>query len=281
MYDPTGMWTVSGVLVSATIHGIIGSVVGGVLGGLDALAGGGGFWDVMEGVGNGAMWGFVFGFIGGGLGGLFGKALWLLRAGLIANLIGTAYGVYDSISNGRGWQAAFRLTIGIAGLRAMRKQLFGSTSPEGKPTWLTSVNISEVQAQLEQSLMGRWAWGLAQRLGINIKIVFKPNLGKRGFFRSVENLIVINAARHRSAKEMAITFVHEVIHAFGIRGTVLSEVVARLGSGRGTDSISQAAYLTLLTIKSYGGLLPLIGVGEGGVYVSIFSLEDSEDGSDE
>lgn len=109
--------------------------------------------------------------------------------------------------------------------------------------------------------------------GINIKLFDLPNARWRGGYSSASNEIRLNVAHHSSIEEMAVTFIHEAIHAWGIRGTVLSDVIARVGSGN-ADTLCGSAVLTAMTICQYGGRLPLLGIGEGGILVSLFSTVD-------
>ncbi len=199
---------------------------------------------------------------------------------MILNILGAGYGVGDALLNGNGWQAAFRGTIGLAGLQVVRQQVFSGlrnmVPSFGTPSrGISNVTLAEVNSVLYSSKWGQWATALAGKLGISVRIINTRTVSNRGGYSQGKNEIVLNAGRHNSVEEMAITFIHEAIHAFGIKGTTLSEVIARLGSGR-ADTLGGAAHLTLLTILQYGGRLPLLGHGEGGLLVSLFSLEDSD-----
>jgi len=262
----------SGIAVGA----VIGGMLGGVLGGIDSWLGGGSF---LEGAAWGALFGVAIGATGGAVGAAFGTAgavsVWGARIAFGANALGTAWGTFDSLRNGNGWQAAFRLTTGLAGFTQVRAQITKWTPGlfwERQATGILAA-VSDVRTSLQNSSFGKWALNLTDSLGINIKLFDLPNARWRGGYSSASNEIRLNVAHHSSIEEMAVTFIHEAIHAWGIRGTVLSEVIARVGSGK-ADTLGGAAVLTAMTIWQYGGRLPLLGIGEGGILVSLFSTVD-------
>lgn len=274
------MWTVGGVLSGMAIGGLIGALVGGALGGIDSWLGGGSF---LEGAAWGALFGFGIGATGGAIGAVIGTAgaasVWGVRVMLTINVLGTSWGTFDSLRNGHSWQAAFRLTTGLAGFTQVRAQIARWTPGlfKGTPSAGVAANEMDVVAALTHSDFGTWALRLSNRLGINFELVNSPAARFRGAYNAAANRIRLNLAHHDSVDELVITYIHEAIHAWGIRGTVLSEVIARIGSGR-ADSLSSAAYVTLLTIWQYGSRLPLLGHGEGGMLVSLFSLLDEQEG---
>jgi RHS repeat-associated protein len=274
--DPTGMWTVAGVATGMVIGASIGGLVGGTIGGVDSWLGGGSF---IEGAAWGALFGVAIGATGGAAGAAFGTAgsvsVWGTRIAFGVNALGTAWGTGDSLRNGQGWQAAFRLSTGLLGFTQVRAQIQKWTPGLFWERGATGIvaTATDVKDTLQKSGFGRWAVDLSQRLGIDIQVVNSPSALWRGGYSSQANRIRLNLAHHSSVEEMAVTFIHEAIHAWGIRGTALSEVIARVGSGK-ADTFGGAAYITAMTIWQYGGRLPLLGVGEGGLLVSLFSVRD-------
>jgi hypothetical protein len=222
--------------------------------------------------------------LGGDFGSFFTVGTFVLRAGLVLNILGTIWGVGDSIYHGHGWQAAFRLTVGLLGMTQIRKMI-GKVVPKvwrfPTPTGIAGTTVSQIEQVLVKSPVGRWAKDLATAIGGGIVLVDDAvQSGRfanaRGKFSRLTNEIFLNVDKHSSVEEIAITYIHEAIHLFGIRGTAMSEVVARIGSGLAGDSLLHAARVAFFTIQQYGGKLPLLAVGEGGLMNSIFSMVDEE-----
>ena len=130
-----------------------------------------------------------------------------------------------------------------------------------------------ISSILSNSSAGKWALNLASKLGTKVRIINDGNAKYKGAFSPSRNRITLNAAKNSTDEEMAVTFIHEAIHLFGIKGTSVSEVIARIGSGYG-NSISQAAHVTVISLLEYGGIRPMIGHGFAGELVSVFSMSD-------
>jgi RHS repeat-associated protein len=296
-YDPTGMWTASGISVSIGLTASLGGLTGGLLGGIDSALGG-------ESFASGFLKGAAAGIVVGGIGGLVmpllsGHAAWLAwgaRIGIGVNITGTAIASIDAYVRGNKGQLAFRLALGMFGLGAFRwianrtgiTGLLGGMLESSNPVATATFAFrgpqqvwTDLQRMLVRSPLGRqalqWMAGNLSRLPI-VDTVQRGGAG--GAWDPVTRMLFILSQNAVSYRGMARTFIHEMLHAIGIRQTKLSEILvdvfALLGHRGASEAFWGPATRRIAEVAMIGeyAQLPFFFYGETGLLLLGMILQE-------